>query len=144
MAVLGLGLSAACSGDPVTPAAPAGPGTAPVAGPPPPTPAPEPTPPPASSPLIGTWRAVNLAFLPSHIQTTTWRFQADGACLQTFVTIADGVQLVSDRPCTWIADATTITVTRAGATRPVSFVLHYSFPEPDRLRLDDDEFERVA
>lgn len=114
-----------------------------MAGAPAAPPAPE-SPPPATSPLIGTWRAVNLAFLPSHIQTTTWRFHGDGTCLQTFLTIADGVQLVTDRPCTWIADPTTITVTRMGATRPVTFTLHYSFPDPDRLRLDDDEFERVA
>jgi hypothetical protein len=93
---------------------------------------------------VGTWRGFNLAFLPSHIQTTTWRFGADGSCLQTFLTIADGAQLTSDRPCTYAAGPTTITVTYAGATGPVTFTLHYEFPTPDLLMLDDNQYERVA
>ncbi|HET8623823.1 MAG TPA: hypothetical protein VFM14_09700 [Gemmatimonadales bacterium] len=104
-------------------------------------------PPPAdASPLIGSWRGVNTAFLPSHIQTVTWRFSPDGSCSQIFLTIADGVELTETRACTWIADsqAGIVTITRTGATQPVSFTLRYSFPSADVLRLDRDEYSRVG
>ncbi|HEX5386903.1 MAG TPA: hypothetical protein VFW66_09405 [Gemmatimonadales bacterium] len=84
------------------------------------------------------------AFLPDAIQTVTWRFGADGACLQTFLTITGGVQLMDERPCTFVFDAATVTVTYAGATQPVTFSLPYSFPAPEVLRLGDDEFSRVS
>ena len=104
-------------------------------------------PPPAdASPLIGSWRGVNTAFLPSHVQTVTWRFSPDGSCSQIFLTIADGVELTETRACTWIADsqAGTVTITRMGATQPVTFTLRYSFPSADVLRLDRDEYSRVG
>ncbi|HEU5170483.1 MAG TPA: hypothetical protein VFU46_08090 [Gemmatimonadales bacterium] len=109
----------------------------------PPAAEPGPPPPAAPSPLIGTWRGVNTAFLPSHLQTTTWHFSPDGSCLQTFLTIADGVELTSTRACTWTADAATVTITYAGAAGPVTFTLRYSFPASDRLRLDANEYARV-
>ena len=99
-----------------------------------------------ASPLIGTWRGVNTGVLPSHIQSLTWRFSPDGSCSQVFLTIANGVELTETRGCTWVADnqAGTVTVTRMGATEPVSFSLQYSFPSPDVLRLDRDEYSRVG
>jgi hypothetical protein len=99
---------------------------------------------PAITPLFGTWRGVITAFFPGTVQTVTWRFDADGACLETFLTITDGFQNESDRPCTWSADASTVTVTYAGAGGLVTFSMQYSFPAPDVLRLDADEFSRVA
>jgi hypothetical protein len=87
---------------------------------------------------------VNTAFLPSTIQTTTWRFDADGACLETLLTITDGLQSESDRSCSWTADASTVTVMYAGPVGLVTFTLQYSFPTADVLRLDADEFSRVA
>lgn len=81
---------------------------------------------------------------PSTLQTVTWRFDADGACLETFLTITDGIQNQMDRLCTWTADVTRVTVTYAGVGGPVTFSLQYSFPAPDVLRLDSDEFSRVA
>jgi hypothetical protein len=128
-----------CAGDPITdpqitPGAPL-------------PPAEEPDDPdaPAASPLIGTWRGVNTAFLPT-IQTVTWRFSPDGSCSQTFLTITDGVELAETRACEWFADAraAAITVTRMGATGPVTFTLRYSFPSSDVLRLDGNEYSRVG
>jgi hypothetical protein len=89
---------------------------------------------------------VNTAFLPSHVQSVTWRFSPDGTCSQTFVTIADGVELTETRACEWVADsqAAVVTITRMGATQPVSFTLRYSFPSVDVLRLDQDEYSRVG
>jgi hypothetical protein len=102
--------------------------------------------PSGASPLIGSWRGVNRAFMPTHIQTLTWRFSPDGSCSQTFLTIADGVELTETRACVWVADsqAATVTVTRMGVTQPVSFTLRYSFPSINVLRLDGDEYSRVG
>jgi hypothetical protein len=132
----------ACGGEPltdpqITPGLPL---------PPPSEPRPDTPEPPSASSLIGTWRGVNTAFLPSHVQSVTWRFSPDGTCSQTFVTIADGVELTETRACEWVADsqAAVVTITRMGATQPVSFTLRYSFPSVDVLRLDQDEYSRVG
>jgi hypothetical protein len=139
LAVGTLVVSAACRPTPTEPAPTAG---VPLA--PPGTGAPPPQPVAGLSPLLGTWRGVNTAFLPDIVQTTTWRFDADGACLETFLTITDGNQSESDRPCTWTGGASTVTVTYAGAGGLVTFTMQYSFPSRDVLRLDGDEFSRVT
>jgi hypothetical protein len=130
-----------CGGQPITdpiitPGAPLPPAEDPV---------PDTPEPPAASPLIGTWRGVTTAFLPT-IQSVTWRFSPDGSCSQTFLTIADGVELTETRACEWVADArsATVTITRSGATQPVSFTLRYSLPSSDVLRLDGNEYSRVG
>ena len=82
--------------------------------------------------------------MPSTVQTITWRFDPDGACLESFLSITDGIENSSDRPCTWTATSTTITVSYAGVGMAITFDLHYSFPTPDVLRLDSDEFSRVG
>jgi hypothetical protein len=131
-----------CGGEPIT-----DPVIAPgLPLPPAPDPDPDQPTPPGASPLIGTWRGVNTGFLPSHIQSLTWRFSPDGSCSQVFLTIANGVELTETRACSWVADnqAGTVTVTRMGATGPVSFTLQYSFPSPNVLRLDRDEYSRVG
>jgi hypothetical protein len=101
---------------------------------------------PAGSPLVGSWRGVNSAFLPSHFQTVTWRFSPDGTCSQTFLTIADGVELTETRGCEWTTDSrsATVTITRMGATEPITFSLRYSFPSTDVLRLGNDEYSRIG
>lgn len=136
---MGVALVIGCGGEPITdpqitPGAPLPPAGEPDA--------PET---PAASPLIGTWRGVNTAFLPT-IQTVTWRFSPDSSCSQTFLTITDGVELTETRACEWSADsrAATVTITRMGATGPVTFTLRYSFPSPAVLRLDGDEYSRVG
>jgi hypothetical protein len=82
--------------------------------------------------------------MPNTVQTITWRFDPDGACLESFLSITDGIENSSDRPCTWTATSTTITVSYAGVGMAVTFDLQYSFPSPDVLRLDADEFSRVG
>ena len=141
-AVLLAGLLIACGGERIadpqlTPGLPLPPPSEPE------PPAPEPA---GASPLIGTWRGVNTVFMPSHIQSVTWRFSPDGSCSQLFLTIADGVELTETRACEWVADsqAATVTVTRMGATQPVTFTLRYSFPSANVLRLDRDEYSRVG
>jgi hypothetical protein len=56
----------------------------------------------------------------------------------------DGIENASDRPCTWTATSNTVTVTYAGVSGAVTFTMQYSFPSPDVLRLDADEFGRVS
>ncbi len=131
----------ACGGEPIEPQITPGLPLPPAAEPDAPTPEQ-----PGASPLIGSWRGVVTTFLPSHIQTVTWRFSPDGSCSQTFLTIADGVELTETRACQWTADPrrATLTVTRMGATAPVTFTLRYSFPSTDVLRLDRDEYSRVG
>ena len=131
----------ACGGEPIEPEITPGLPLPPVSEPDAPTPEQ-----PGASPLIGSWRGVVTTFLPSHVQTVTWRFSPDGSCSQTFLTIADGVELTETRACQWTADPCrgTVTVTRMGATAPVTFTLRYSFPSTDVLRLDRDEYSRVG
>ncbi len=142
-----LGLIAACAPQPTESNEPPGP-PPPAAGggaPPPPAPSPPTTTP---SPLLGSWRGVITVFSPT-MQTVTWRFSGDGTCLQTFVTITSdgmggGTQLTSERPCTWTASSSQVTVTYAGGAGPVVTTLPYSFPAQNVLRLGNDEFDRVV
>lgn len=134
-----LALITGCGPTPIEPGPTAGVPLPPAGGSQPPPPeAPQP------SALIGTWHGVVSGFLPSTVQTVTWRYDPDGACLQTFLSITDGIENSSDRPCTWTASSTTVTVTYAGVGTGVTFSLQYSFPSPDVLRLDADEFARVG
>ena len=68
----------------------------------------------------------------------------DGACLETFLSITDGIENTSDRQCTWTASSSTVTVTYAGVGGPFTFSMQYSFPEPERAPADADEFGRVG
>jgi hypothetical protein len=140
LAVVGPGLAVitSCSPTATEPAPTAGVPRTPGGGQPAPPPSPHP------SILVGTWRGVVTSFLPNTVQTITWRFDADGACLETFLTITDGIENSSDRPCTWTADATRITVSYAGVGGPVTFSMQYSLPSLNVLRLDADEFGRVS
>jgi hypothetical protein len=134
-----LSLVPACGGTPIEPN--------PTAGLPLPAGGGDQPPPPASThplALIGSWRGVVTGLMPSTVQTITWRFDPDGACLESFLSITDGIENSSDRPCTWTATSTTITVSYAGVGMAITFDLHYSFPSPDVLRLDSDEFSRVG
>ncbi len=136
----GLALIPACGPTPIEPEPTA-------AVPRPPAGGGEPMQPPESpnpSALVGSWRGVVTTFLPNTVQTTTWRFDPDGACLESFLTITDGIENSSDRPCTWTATSSTVTVTYAGAGGAVTFTMQYGFPSPDVLRLDADEFGRVS
>lgn len=128
-----------CGSTPVEPAPTAGvPSPSGGGSQPPPVEAPQP------SAVVGTWRGEVSGFLPNTVQTVTWRFDPDGACLQTFLSISDGIENSNDRPCTWAASSTTVIVTYAGVGTGVTFSLHYSFPSPDVLRLDAAEFARVG
>jgi hypothetical protein len=77
--------------------------------------------------------------------TTTWRFDEDGACLQTVETLSlvEGFPRVTERPCSYSAADFEVTVAfDEGATLELDF----SFADfsPDRLVLDGFEYERLA
>jgi len=97
--------------------------------------------------LAGMWRTVVVVEVPGDIQTwtTTWRFDPDGACLQTVETesLAEGVSRTTERPCTFVAGDFEVTITFTGAG---TLEFEYSFADfsPDRLILDGFEYERVA
>lgn len=140
VAGLGVGTLAACGPTATEPMPTAGVPRTPGGGgsQPPPAPSVHPT------VLVGTWRGVATTFLPNIVQTTTWRFDADGACLETFLTITDGIENHSERPCSWEAGASRITISYAGVGGMVTFSMQYTFPSADVLRLDADEFSRVT
>jgi hypothetical protein len=97
--------------------------------------------------LVGTWRTVVVVEVPGDIQTwtTTWRFEPDGACLQTVEreSLAEGFPRITERPCTFVAGDVEVTV---GFTDGGTLVLECSFADfsPDRLILDGFEYERLA
>jgi hypothetical protein len=97
--------------------------------------------------LVGTWRTVIVVEVPGDIQTwtTTWRFDADGDCLQTVETesLAEGFPRVTERPCTFLVGDFEITVAFTGGA---TLEFEYSFADfsPDRLILDGFEYDRLA
>jgi hypothetical protein len=97
--------------------------------------------------LVGTWRTVLVVEVPGDVQTwtTTWHFDADGACHQTVVTesLAEGWPRVSERDCTYEAgDFEVVIAFDDGGVLEVE----YGFADfsPDRLLLDGFEYQRLA
>jgi hypothetical protein len=97
--------------------------------------------------LVGTWRTVAVVEVPGDIQTwtTTWRFEPDGACLQTVETesLAEGFPRVTERTCTFVAGDFEVTIAFAGGGT-VEFEYSFADFSPDRLILDGFEYERLA
>lgn len=97
--------------------------------------------------VVGTWRNVVVVEVPGDLRTwtTTWRFEADGTCLQTVETesLSEGFPRISERGCTYVPGDFEITITFEGAG---PLVLEYSFAafSTDRLILDGFEYERLA
>lgn len=67
--------------------------------------------------LVGTWQTVIVIALDVDLQrwTTTWRFDADGACHFTreVLSIAEGVPRTVERRCAWTVTGATILATFA-------------------------------
>jgi hypothetical protein len=97
--------------------------------------------------LAGVWRTRVMIEVPGDIQawTTTWRFEADGACLQTVETIslAEGFPRITERRCTFVAEDFDVAITFASGG---TLVFEYSFADfsPDRLILDGYEYQRLT
>jgi hypothetical protein len=96
---------------------------------------------------VGTWRTEAVVEVPGDLQrwTTTWRFDEDGECLQTVETLSlvEGFPRVTERPCSYSVGDFEVTIAfDEGAT----LELDYRFADfsPDRLVLDDFEYERLA
>ena len=98
-----------------------------------------------ASSLVGVWRSVVVVEVTGDIQTwtTTWRFDADGACRQTIVTesLVEGFPRTTERVCTWTSSGFEVTIAFAGGG---SLTFDYAFAglSPDRLVLDGQEYER--
>ena len=101
----------------------------------------------ATERLTGTWRTVVVVSVPGDIQTwtTIWRFEPDGACLQTVETesLAEGFPRITERPCTFVARDFDVSISFIGGG---TLVFEYSFADfsPDRLILDGFEYQRLA
>ncbi len=97
--------------------------------------------------VVGTWRNVVIVEVPGDLQTwtTTWRFEADGTCVQTVETesLAEGFPRITQRACTFVPGDFEITISFEGGSPQV---LDYSFVafSTDRLILDGFEYERLA
>jgi hypothetical protein len=99
--------------------------------------------------LVGTWETVLLIQVesPPDLQTwtTVWRFHADATCgfTRTVRSLVEGVDRVTERPCTWSSANFRVHVTwtdDAGGTA----VLPFEFPslDRDRLLLEGIEYRR--
>ena len=97
--------------------------------------------------LVGTWRNVTVVEVPGDIQTwtTTWRFAADGICLQTAETVsaAETVPRVTERACEFTVASDQVAITYAGGGT-VTFDFFFAAFSPDRLVLDGFEYERLS
>ncbi len=97
--------------------------------------------------LVGSWQAVTVVDVPGDIQTwtTTWRFDADGTCLQTVVTesLAEGIPRTTTRTCAWTANDTQVTISFTGGGT-LAFEFSFAGLSPDRLILDGFEYQRLA
>ncbi len=101
-----------------------------------------------ASALVGSWQRTSILQLADDVQrtTTTWRFDAGGACGETVETL----DLVEDIPrtethaCSYRVDATEVVITFAGATADVRFTIQFDGFSPQRLVLDGLLFDRIA
>jgi hypothetical protein len=98
--------------------------------------------------LVGSWQRTSILQLVDDLRrnTTTWRFDADGACEETVETL----DLIEDIPrtethaCTYRVDATDVVITFTGATADVRFTIQFDGFSPQRLVLDGLLFDRIA
>ena len=99
------------------------------------------------SPLLGDWQTVVLIQVSGDLQrwTTTWRFDAGGACRQTSVTesLAEGIPRTSERTCTYLTGESSVAITYADGAM-VAFDFSFAGFSPDRLVLDGNEYKRLA
>jgi hypothetical protein len=97
--------------------------------------------------LVGVWRSVVVIEVPGDLQTwtTTWRFDADGACRQTVITesLAEGFPRTTERACTWAATGGEVTISFVGGGT-LTFDFSFAGFSPDRLVLDGFEYQRQA
>lgn len=97
--------------------------------------------------LVGSWRNVTVVQVPGDVQTwtTTWRFDAGGACEQMVQTesLVEGFPRVTRRSCSYTTSSDRITVAFTGGG-PVTFEFSFADFSPDRLVLDGFEYQRLA
>ncbi len=127
-------LLSACSADPVQPRPDEPGGNHSGTGSPSPT-------------ITGTWQNVVVIQVPGDLQTwtTTWRFDADGACLQTNVTesLAEGFPRTTERSCTYAISGTRITVSY-DTGGDLTFDFDLTGPASDVLVLNGFEYQRIG
>ncbi len=102
----------------------------------------------ASPSVTGRWQVVLVIDVPGDIQTwtTTWRFDASGAChlTKTSLSLVEGFPRTTERDCRFTLGGGSVEVTWSdnGAVDD----LPYSFAgfSPDRLVLQGIEYHRIA
>jgi hypothetical protein len=96
--------------------------------------------------LVGSWRSVTVIEVPGDIQTwtTTWRFDASGACHQTVVTesLAEGFPRTTERSCIWTVNDGQVLISFVGGGT-LGFAFSFAGLSPDRLLLDGFEYQRL-
>jgi hypothetical protein len=97
--------------------------------------------------IVGGWRNVVVIQVPGDIQTwtTTWRFDSEGTCRQTIVTesLAEGFPRTTERTCTYAISGANITISYTGGGE-LTFEFSFAGFSPDRLVLDDFEYQRIG
>jgi hypothetical protein len=97
--------------------------------------------------LVGVWRTTVIIQVPGDVQTwtTTWEFDAAGACLQTIVveSLAEGFPRTTVRACTFVATGSDVAISFVGAGT-LTFAFSFAGFSPDRLVLDGFEYQRQA
>jgi len=97
--------------------------------------------------LAGVWLNTVLIEVPGDMQTwtTTWEFDADGACRQTVVveSLAEGFPRTTVRACTFSVSGGTVTIAFTGAGT-LTFAFSFAGFSPDRLVLDGFEYQRQS
>jgi hypothetical protein len=96
---------------------------------------------------VGAWRTVLVVEVPGDLQTwtTIWRFEDDGTCLQRSEreSLVEGFPRIRERPCTFVADASEVSVTFEGGG-VLEMAYDFAGFSPDRLVLEGFEYERLA
>jgi hypothetical protein len=99
------------------------------------------------SALVGRWENTLILQLSDDIETvtTTWTFDATGSCAKQVrsFSVVEGFPRTSLTLCRFDTSSGQITITFNDTGGVVAF--HFSFPgfSPDRLLLDDIEFQRL-
>lgn len=97
--------------------------------------------------LVGSWQVVIVVAVEADVQrwTTTWRFDADGACRfrREVFSIAEGVPRLLERPCTWTVSGSTIRVTYTDTAEPYSLPWSFASFGTTTLVLEGVPYRRI-
>ncbi len=97
--------------------------------------------------LAGRWANTLILQFSGDVETvtTTWTFDAAGSCIKQVRTfsVVEGFALTTFRPCRFQTGNSRINITFTDTGGTVSFMVGFAGFSPDRLLLDDLEFQRL-